>query len=70
MDLSVPAEHRLKLKENGKKDKYLDLSREMKQLWNMKMTVVPIVIGVLGTLTKGLVQKLEGLEIRGQVKTI
>ena len=36
----------------------------------MKVTVIPIVIGVLGTVTKGLVQRLEDLEIRGEVETI
>ena len=36
----------------------------------MKMTVIPIVIGALGTVTKGSIQGLEDLEIRGQVETI
>ena len=36
----------------------------------MKVTVIPIVIGTLGTLTKGLVQGQEDLEIRGRVETI
>ena len=31
---------------------YLDLARELKKLWNMKMTVVPIVIGALGKIPK------------------
>ena len=31
---------------------YLDLSRELKKLWNMKVTIVSIVIGALGTVTK------------------
>ena len=40
------------------------------KLLNMKMTVIPIVIGALGAVTEGLIQGLEDLEIRGQVKTI
>ena len=52
MDFAVPADHRVKLKESEKKDKYLDLTRELKELWNMKVMVIPIVIGVLGTVTK------------------
>ena len=31
VDFTVPAEHRIKLKECEKKDKYLDLSRELKK---------------------------------------
>ena len=52
VDFTVLADHRIKLKENEKIDKYLDLARELKKLWNMKVTVIPIVIGALGTLTK------------------
>ena len=36
----------------------------------MKMTVTPVVIGALGTITKGLVQREEDLKIRGRVETI
>ena len=58
------------MKECEKKDKYLDLDRELKKLWNMKVTIVPIVIGALGTITKGLLKGLEDLEGGGQVGTI
>ena len=66
----VPADHRIKLKESEKKDKYLDLARELKKLWNMKVTIVPIVIGALGTVTNGLLKGLEDLEVSRQVETI
>ena len=51
VDFAVPADHRINLKECEKKDKYLGLARELKKLWNMKVTIVPIVIGALGTIT-------------------
>ena len=70
MDSAVLADHKAKFKENKKKDKYLDLARVLKKLWNMKVTVIPIVFGAPGTVTKGLVQGLEDLEIRGRVETI
>ena len=70
MDFVVPADHWPTLKESEKRDKYLDLAKELKKLWNMKVTVIPIVIGALGTVTKGLVQGLENLEIRGRVEII
>ena len=63
MDFSVSAEHRIKPKEREKKDKYRDLARELKKLWNMKVTIMPIVIGVFGTVTKGLSKGLEDLDI-------
>ena len=70
MDFAIPADHRVKLKESKKRDKYLNLARELKKLWNIKVTVIPIVIGMLNTVTKGLVQGLEDLEIRRQGETI
>ena len=52
------------------KRKYLDLARELKNLWNMKVTIVPIVIGTFDTITKGLLKGLEDLEVGGLVGTI
>ena len=54
VDFAVPADHRIKLKECEKWDKYLDLARDLKKLWNMKVTIIPSVIGAFGTVTKGL----------------
>ena len=70
MDFDVPADHRIKLKECEKKDKYHDLARELKKLWNMKVTVIAIVIGAFGTVTKGLLKGLDDLEVGGRVETI
>ena len=36
----------------------------------MKVTIVPIVIGAFGTISKGLLKGLEDLEVGGRVKTI
>ena len=70
MDLAVPADHRVKLKESEKRDKYLDLARELKKLWNMKVMVTSTLTGAFGTVNKGLVLELQDLEIRGRVETI
>ena len=70
VDFAVPADHRIKLKECEKKDKYLDLARELKKQWNMQVTIIPIVIGVFGTVTKGLLKGLEVLDVGGRVETI
>ena len=52
VDFAVPTDHRIKLKECEKKDKYFDLTRQLKKLWNMKVTIIPIVIGAFDTVTK------------------
>ena len=51
-------------------DKYLDLARELKKIRNMKVTIILIVIGAFGTVTKGLLKGLEDLEVDGWVETI
>ena len=56
--------------ETEKIQKYLDLARELKKLWNMKVKVVPIVIGALETIPKALEKNLGELEIRGRIETI
>ena len=71
MNFAVLADDRVKLKKSEKKDKYLDLASDLKKLWNMKVTVILILIDAFSTVTKGLlVQGLEDLEITGQVETI
>ena len=53
----------IKLKKYEKKDKYLDLARELK-----KLTIIPI--GAFSTVTKGLLMGLEDLEVGGRVETV
>ena len=36
----------------------------------MRVTIVPIVIGAFGTVTKGLLKGLEDLEVGGRAETI
>ena len=64
MDFATLAEHRVKMKENKMIHKYLDLAWELKKLWNMKVTVIPIVVDVLKTVSKDLEKRLGELKIR------
>ena len=68
-NFAVPADHRIKLKEYEKRDKYLELARELKKLWNMKVTIIPIVVGAFGTVTNGLLKGLGDLEVGSRVET-
>ena len=70
VDFAVSADHRIKLKECEKRYKYLDLARELKKLWNMMVTIIPIVIDAFGAVTTGLLKGLEDLEVGDQVETI
>ena len=58
-------------RECEKRDKYLNPVRELKKkIQNMKMTIIPFVIGALGTVSKLLVQRLKDLEIKGRVEAV
>ena len=45
------------------------MCKQLKKLSNMKMTVIPIVIGALGTIPKSLEQRLVEQEIRERIET-
>ena len=47
-------DHRIKIKEREKIDKYLDLTWELKRLWNKKVTEIQIVAGKLWIVTENL----------------
>ena len=46
VDSAFPADHKVKIKENEKRDKYLELASELKNTtktqWNMRVMELPI----------------------------
>ena len=77
VDFAFPADHRKKIKESEKNDKYHDLAWELKKQRNMKVTVILIVIGALNrvilgliNIILGLIKGLENLDITVRVETI
>ena len=70
IDFAIQADHTGKLKGSENKYKYQDFACKLKTLWNMKVTIILLLIGALGTVTKGLKPGLENLKIRGQVENI
>ena len=60
----------MKIKESEKRNKSLDLARKPRKLCNIKVTVIPLVIGALGTVPKDLERGMEELEIRRRIKTM
>ena len=69
MSRDHPGGPSVKIKENENRDKYLDLSRALRKLWNISVTVIPKILGALGTIPKDLVKELEELEIGGEAET-
>jgi len=46
-------------KGRGKKLKYKSLCKEIQRMWNMKCTIVPVIIGATGIVTRSLRKNLE-----------
>ena len=44
-----------------KRDKYQDLTIELRRLWDKPVEIVPLIIGALGTIPKSLKRNLEEL---------
>ena len=58
------------IKENKRINKYLDLAGELRKLWNMGVMVIPILLGLLGTVLKSLGERVEELKIKGSIETL
>ena len=46
------------------------MTRELKKLWNMKMTYIQIIIGALSIVNKGLIKVPKDMDIKRRVDTI
>ena len=55
---------------NVKNSKGVIIIIKLKKLWNRKAPVIPIVNGLLGTISKGLKKRLKKFEIGGRTETI
>ena len=60
----------MEIKLNEKRDKYFNLPRELRKLWNMNVTVILIVIGTIATVPNDLKGALEELEVVGRAEII
>ena len=65
VDIDVPADRRVEEKEQEKVEKYQDLKREIGRMWEIrKVQVVPVVIGAIGSVSKGIDKWIEKLDIK------
>ena len=70
VDFAVPADHRMKLKESEKKDKYLDLARGLKKTMEHEGDNYTNCDWCFWYSNKGLLKGLDDLEVGGRVETI
>ena len=68
VDIAVPSESNTSAKFTGKLSKNRDLEIEVNRMWDMKTETIPVVVGALGLIKKGL-DKVNS-RIPGNISTI
>ena len=58
VDLAVPYDTKVITKEVEKIEKYKDLVRELRKPWNMKVSIIPVIVGALGTTSKNICERM------------
>ena len=57
--MAIPADRNDVQKEAEKKLKYKSLCIEINRMWNLKCTIVPVIIGATGIVTRSLKKNLQ-----------
>ena len=67
IDVAVPADRNVVQKEAKKKLKYKSLCIEIQQMWNLKCTIIPVIIGAAGIVMRSLRKNLEAVPGRHSI---
>ena len=63
IDCAAPGDSRIEEKEKDKMEKYQDLGRELQKIWNVKVKIIPLVVGSLGAIPKEFGNRLKQIGI-------
>ena len=63
IDFAVPGDSRIEEKEKDKIEKYQDFRRELQKIWNVKVKVIPLVVGSFGAIPKQFGNRLKQIGI-------
>jgi hypothetical protein len=61
IDVATPTDRNVVQKEEEKKLKYKSLCREIQRIWNRKCSIIPVIIGATGIVTRSLRKHLEAV---------
>ena len=59
--MAIPADRNVMQKEAEKKLKYKRLGIEMEKMWNLKCTIIPVIIVATGIVTRSLKKNLQAI---------
>ena len=63
IDFAVLGDSNIEEEQKDKIEKYQDLRRELQKIWNVKVKIIPLVVGSLGALTKQFGNRLKQIGI-------
>ena len=71
IDIAVPGDKRIELKEQENIDHYSQLRQEVRKIWTLsQVVVVPVVIGALGLTSKRLNDWLKTLNVKSSIEVL
>ena len=73
IDMSVPSDRNIAVKEFDKLSKYKDLEIEIQKMWHLKTTIVPVIVGALGVVKKSMqehIDKIPGQPLLQEIQKI
>jgi hypothetical protein len=68
--VAIPADRNVVQIEEGKKLKYKSLCIGIQRTWNLKCTVVPVMIGATGIVTRSLRKNLEAVPRKDSIDSL
>ena len=66
IDFAVPGDGRIEEKVRNKIEKYQDMGRELQRIWNVKVKIIPLVVGSLGAIPKLFCNRLKQIGITAE----
>ena len=66
IDFAVPGDSRIEEKEKEKIEKYQDLRRELQKIWNVRVKIIPLVVGSLGAIPKQFGNRLKEIGVAAE----
>jgi len=70
IDVAIPVDTNVVQKEAEMKLKYKSLCIEIQRMWNLKCTIVPVIIGATGIVTRNLRKNLETVPAKHSIDSL
>jgi len=70
IDMAIPADRNVVQKEAEKMLKYKSLCIEIKRMWNLKCTIIPVITGATGIVTRSLRKNLKAVPGKHSIDSV